>query len=363
VTRYEERLERDLHEIRSRFRAVSNLVEEQVRDAVQALLAHDDDLANQVILKDRIVNRGTRALDRLCYRFIVRHLPVAQHLRFVSSVLRVDVALERVGDYAVTICRYSRRCSAPPPGDIARDIELMAQQARQSLAESLKAFQEEDVEVARKALGLTLPVDSTHDKAFDDLVTAGEGSRIPVGDLFAHARAFYSLLRVSDQAQNIAEETLFAVVGDTKSPKVYRILFVDRANDCRGPLAEAYARKMFGECGAFTSGGWDPADSVRPEVTGFLQEHGLPTEDLRPKKVEDLMAEPRHYHVVIGLDDKSREMVGELPYKTVFLNWDLGPCPFGEGDPAAEERLEGMYRQIATRLADLMEILRGPDAA
>lgn len=363
MTHYEERLERDLEEIRSRVRAVSDLVEDQVRDAVQALLNHDAELANLVVLKDRVVNRETRGLDRLCYGFIVRHLPVGLHLRFVSSVLRLDVALERVGDYAVTICRHSLRCSAAPPENIARDIELIAQQARQSLAESLRAFHEEDVGVARKALGLTYPVDSTHDKAFDDLVRAGEDHQIPVRDLFGYTRAFYVLLRVSDQAENIAQETLFAVAGETKNPKVYRILFVDRANDCRSLVAEAYARKVFGECGAFTSGGWDPGDSVRPEAIPFLAEHGLPVHDLRPKSVQDVLAEPRHYHVVIGLDEKSREMIGELPYKTVFLNWDLGPCPFSQDDPSAMERLEGIYRQIATRLRDLMEILRGPDAA
>jgi phosphate transport system protein len=363
VTHYEERLERDLAEIRSRVRAVSDLVEEQVRDAVQALLNHDDELANMVVLKDRIVNRETRALDLLCYGFIVRHLPVAQHLRFVSSVLRLDVALERVGDYAVTICRHSIRCSEPPPETVARDIELMAQQARQSLAESLRAFHQEDVGVARKALGLTYPVDSTHDKAFDDLVRAGETKQVPVRDLFGYTRALYVLLRVSDQAENIAQETLFSVAGETKNPKVYRILFVDRANDCRSLMAEAYARKVFGDCGVFTSGGWDPAAAVRPELIPFLESHGLPREDLRPKRIQDLMGEPKHYHVIIGLDAESREMLGELPYKTVYLNWDLGPCPFGEGDPAAVERLETIYRQAAGRLLDLMEILRGRNGA
>jgi phosphate transport system protein len=363
VSHYEERLERDLQEIRSRFRAVSNLVEDQVRDAVQALLTHDHELASRVILQDRIVNRETRALDQRCHGFVVRHLPVAHHLRYVSAVLRLDVALERVGDYAVTVSRHSIRCSAPPPPGIARDIELIARQSRDSLSEALKSFHEEDVGIARRALGLTRPVDTTHDKAFEDLVMAGETRDQPVRDLFGYLRAIYVLLRVSDQAENIAQETLFAVEGETKNPKVYRILFVDRANDCRSQIAEAYARKVFPECGVFTSGGWDPADSVRPELLPFLEAHGLSVEALGPKAVPDLMAEPRHFHVVIGLDEQAKEMIGEIPYKSVFLNWDLGPCPFSENDPEATERLEGIYREIASRLRDLMAVLRGPDAA
>ncbi len=361
VSHYEERLERDLQDIRSRVKGVSDLVEDQVRDAVHALLTHDEELASRVILQDRIVNRETRALDQRCYGFVVRHLPVAHHLRYVSSVLRLDVALERVGDYAVTVCRHSLRCSAPPPASIARDMELIAQQSRGSLAEALQAFQEEDTEGARKALGLTRPVDSTHDKAFEDLVTAGETQDRPVRDLFAYLRALYVLLRVADQAENIAQETLFAVDGETKNPKIYRILFVDRANDCRSLMAEAFARKVFGECGVYTSGGWDPAESIRPEIVPFLREHGLALEGLEPKAAPDLMAEPKHFHVIIGLDEKSKEMIGEFPYKSVFLNWDLGPCPLSENDPQAMDRLAGIYREIASRLGDLMEILRGPN--
>jgi hypothetical protein len=55
-------------------------------------------------------------------------------------------------------------------------------------------------------------------------------------------------------------------------------------------------------------------------------------------------------------------MIGEIPYKSVFLNWDLGPCPLDEDDPEATDRLEEIYREIASRLRDLMAVLRGPDA-
>ena len=87
MSHYEERLERDLNEIRSRVRAISDLVEEQVRDGAQALLTNDGTLASEVILKDRIINRETRAVDHLCHGFVVRHLPVADHSKLELDFL------------------------------------------------------------------------------------------------------------------------------------------------------------------------------------------------------------------------------------------------------------------------------------
>lgn len=361
LSHYQERLDRDLQEIRQRVRSAACLVRKQVGDAVEALLSHDDPRANWVILKDRMVNRATRELDQLCHRFVVRHLPVGYHLRFVSAVLRVDVALERVGDYAVTVCRHAREHSGPPPKELARDFELISQQARAALDDALRSFEEQDPDLARKTLGLAYPVEATHDKAMEDLVGLGERYRVPLKDLFGYLKALYVLLRVAEQAENIAQETLFAVAGETRNPKIYRILFVDRHNDCVSLLAEAYARKTFADCGVFSSGGWEPAETVSPAALRFLEEHGLVAEGLRPKKIPDLAAVPRHFHVIVGLDPGTRSKIGEIPYKTVFLDWEPGPCPL-PGDPEASTRLEQIYRGITARMSELMEILRGSHA-
>jgi phosphate transport system protein len=361
MTHYQERLDADLQEIRADVKAVADLAQRQVGDAVKALLDYDQELATRVILQDRIINRRTRHLDRLCHGFVVRHLPVGHHLRYISAVLRLGVSLERIGDYAAMVSRHTLRSSAAPPGHVAKDIEVLAQQSRACLAEALNAFDRESADLARKTLGLTYNMDSTHDRASASLVELGERHNVPIRDLLFYFKALYVLLRVSDQAENIAQETLFAVSGETKNPKVYRILFVDRANDCVSQLAEAHARRSFPESGAFSSAGWEPARAIRPDVLAFFEEHGVPTEGLRPKRIPELMAEPRHFHVVIGLEQGARGQVGELPYKTVFLDWDMGPCPFGDG--TGGDRAEAVYRDFASRLKELMDILRGEDAA
>ena len=105
MTHYEERLEEDLAHLREGVVAVGEKVQHAMEHAVRALLQGDRELAYATVLGDLPINRDVRALDRQCHVFVARHLPSSGHLRFVSSVMRLNVALERIGDYAVAISR------------------------------------------------------------------------------------------------------------------------------------------------------------------------------------------------------------------------------------------------------------------
>ena len=127
---YEERLQRDLDWIQDLVGVVGNRLVQTIQDAATAVLTCDNQLAAQTIIGDYTINRQTRELDRLCHAFVARHLPSAGHLRYVSSVLRLNIALERIGDYGATISRTAVQLSEPPPSAVSRDIEMMAEQSR-----------------------------------------------------------------------------------------------------------------------------------------------------------------------------------------------------------------------------------------
>ena len=357
TSHYEERMEADLTEIRGKVRKASALIEDQVRKAVHALLTDDRDLANEVILGDRRVNRKIREIDHLCHAFIVRHAPSAGHLRFVSAVLRLDVALERIGDYAGTIGREVVQLSGPPPGTVARDIELISHQARRTLRQALTAFHEADVELAQATHGAADQTDSTLQKVFAELLDVGEKRELPLRDIFGLLRIINLLKRVAEQAENICEQTVFAITGDTGDAKVYRILFLDRRNDCGSLIAEAYARKAFPQSGIYTSSGWDPAPDVDPKLVQFLDASGIDMKGLKPSLLRPIQEEPRHFHVIVALDPEARAHIGTIPFRTVCLEWDVGDC----GD-FSEARLDQLLKTIAIHVQDLMTILRGSNA-
>ena len=185
MSHYERRLERDLTEIRESVSDIGRQVLDAFKDAVHCVMVHDKDRAGHLILSDLPINRSVRALDARCHAFVARHLPSAGPLRFVSSVLRMNVALERIGDYAVTIARELVQLSAPVPESVARDIDLMADQAREMLSQALKAFDEESADLARGTKAIAKNLDRTFDRIFRDLVSAGNRDERPLEDLFA----------------------------------------------------------------------------------------------------------------------------------------------------------------------------------
>jgi phosphate transport system protein len=363
MTHYEERLERDLAEIRKRIAEIAQTIEEALKDAIHAVLSEDRELANAVILGDLPINREIRSIDRRCHAFVARHLPSAGHLRFVSSALRLTVELERVGDYAVAISREQVQLSSPPSTTVARDIELLGEQVQRMLNQAMKAFNQGNADLARGTKAMADQVESTFERVFRDLLHEGEKGSRPIRDLFALLVIFNRISRVADQSKNICEETIFAATGETKPPKVYRVLFIDEKNNSLSQLAELYARRAFPESGKYASAGWSPAEGLDQRFLLFLEKHGFDTADLEPADLGKMRDEVDDFHVVVSLEGDGRPHLQEVPFHTVLLQWEVGPPPEGLDQERALGLLEEAYKRISVNVRELMETLRGEEAS
>ena len=357
MSHYEQRIEKDLADIRARIAAVGEAVCTAAEAACRALQALDRAQAAEVIVGDMQINRAVREIDRRCHLFVARHLPSAGILRFISSVLRLTIAIERIGDYAATISRQTVQISKALPSDVLRDVELMSEPSVDMLRRALGAFIEGNADVARGTMAMAKQVDSSYERVFADLLKAGETQSRPVGDIFAVLMAFNRIERISDQAKNICEETVFAVTGETKEPKVFRVLFVDGPNACWSPMAAAVAAKGYPQSGVYSSAGWDPAEALDEKLVAFLDRKGLAPSDRRPTAIPTTHDELDDYHLIVNLDSGLRDHLADLPFKTVLLDWDLIPA----GD-VTDEALEAVYKQLAAKIGDLMTRLRGEDA-
>ena len=358
MTHLEKRLENDLRDIRNRIADQARLAEEAVSKAVNALQTGNRQLAYDTVMHDHPINRNMRYIDRLCHKFIALHLPSAGHLRLLSSSIRVNIELERIGDYAVTIAREAAQLSAPPSGTVARELERLTGETMLILRQAIKSFNELNAETARSTVLLTGQLEHNLDAIYDELMSNNVQQQIK--DLLAIFVVFTQLKRVADQAKNLCEEAIFAVSGEQKPLKVYDVLFVDEQNNLYSKLAEAVARNNFPESGRYRSAGKAPAAQVDEKLWSFLEGRSLDVVETGTTALSDLThQEVSDQTIIISLQGPTEDYFPAVPFHTSALQWDVVPA----GGVESPEDMEALYRDLALRVRQLMELLRGEEGA
>ena len=354
---YEARLQRDLDQIHELVTALSERVEQALDHAVQVVFSGNEELAYRTILGDASINRMSRELDRLCHAFVALHLPSAGHLRRISSTLRVNLQLERVGDYAVTISREAIQLSARPEGMVSRELEMIANDARRMLHQSIQAFKDGNGEVARATMHLADNAEHTMDQVYEDLMSQSGGPNLK--ELVALFAIYNMLKRVWDQAKNICEETVFIVFGESKPAKTYKVLLVDEDNGCLSPMAEAIGRKYSSESVLYASGGRKAADEFDPAMVEFMDSRGIELAQAKPVTFDQRPERLSEYFVIVSLQGPLKSYFPAVPFHTSGLSWDVGSPPNGLGEAETRARFEELYREMTVQIRDLSDLLIG----
>ena len=350
MTHYKIRLENDLQTIRDLLSSVANQVNLSVQNAVNAIMVLDKDALYNVMLEDPEVNRKTRKLDSLCHSFIARHLPAAKPLRFVSSVLRLSIALERIGDYSVTLARVGVRLEQSPPELMRKDLQKVSNRSCKMVVQAIKAFVEEDAALAKETARMSRKVDKRHDKFFEKVSKEDNPVVLQVVRLLT---IMSKLERVSDQAKNMCEEALFVTTGETKAPKSPKILFVDEKNNLHSQLALLLAKKSFPDTGKYFSSGWAPENTISPQLEEALEMFGLELESFSTTEVQPFRQAMAEYNVIVVINGGPNPPLSTIPFHSILLQWN-----FDEN-----MAIEDLARILATKITELMTKLCGTEAS
>jgi phosphate transport system protein len=202
-----------LGKLRTSVLEMGGLVEDQIAQAIRALVDRNEQLARATMERDHTVNRLDVEIDDLSLKLLALHQPAARDLRLITTALKITTDLERVGDYASHIAERAVELAAELPVKPLIDVPRMADLARDMLRRSLDAFVREDTELALAVCSSDDAIDKLHDQIFRDLLT------FMVDDPKLISRAMRLLFvskyleRVGDHATNIAEMVIFMVKG------------------------------------------------------------------------------------------------------------------------------------------------------
>ena len=93
----------ELDYLRSRLLEMSALVEDSVYRSVLSLTDKDPQQAQKVLQNEAEINRMEIEIDDLATRLLALQQPMATDLRLLTSAIKINNDLERMGDLAVNI--------------------------------------------------------------------------------------------------------------------------------------------------------------------------------------------------------------------------------------------------------------------
>ncbi|MGB6065382.1 MAG: phosphate signaling complex protein PhoU [Desulfomonilaceae bacterium] len=208
------RLERDIDKLKTRVLSLSTLVEERFRLAVKSIECREAALARKVVEGDIEIDHLEVDLEEECLKVLALHQPVADHLRFIVAILKMNNDLERIGDLAVNIAERAERIAAAGDIHIPFDYFTMCQKTGEMLKKSLDALVNRDLHLAYEVCAQDDDVDfmkNVMQAQFAQEIREDQEHVKSMIDLFLVSR---HLERIADHATNIAEDVIYMISGE-----------------------------------------------------------------------------------------------------------------------------------------------------
>ena len=203
----------ELEELNRKLLEMGGLVESAIHRSVCSLVEQNKELAEQVIREEPKINKMEMEIDGMATRLLALRQPVARDLRFLTSALKINTDLERIGDLAQHIAERSLSLMHHPLVKPMTDIPKMAALVQSMLLKCLDAFVNGDDALARSVLLADDEVDRLRDAVYAELLETMQKDPgiVPAAvDMIFIAR---NLERIGDHATNIAEDVVFLVKG------------------------------------------------------------------------------------------------------------------------------------------------------
>ena len=205
----------ELEAVRAKVLQMGGLVEQQIVNALEALVSVNPKLAEEVMEVDHRVNALEVQVDEDCSHIIARRQPAAGDLRMIMMVVKTITDLERIGDEATKIARVAQkiyesdRMYKPRFNEITSMVALVREMLRTSLDAFARLDVTKTVEVARQ----DEQVDEQFRAAMRQLITFMLEDPRTISMSLEVLFVAKAIERIGDHAKNIAEYVVYMVKG------------------------------------------------------------------------------------------------------------------------------------------------------
>lgn len=205
---------KQLEQLNDQMITMGSMIENAIETAIAALVSQDTDRAEEAIAYDMEIDAQERKIEQLCYQLLLMQQPVAGDLRVVSATMKMITDMERIGDHAADISELTILMAGKPYIREISDIEQMAKHTTVMVTNSVDAYVNRDLDLARKVIQMDDEVDELFNSVKAEIIgeiRTGMDDGEQTTDLLMAAKYFE---RIGDHATNIAEWVIFSLTGE-----------------------------------------------------------------------------------------------------------------------------------------------------
>lgn len=177
---------------------------ELVKQAVDALLNGDLDLAHTVIEGDDDVDRMEQETHKRTVLTVMQEAPVATDLRFLISTLGVVSEIEKTADDAVKLSRRARKLKDQFPAEMKVALLELGEEARKMFNAAIRLYTQYSPELAEEIIKSDKDVDTRYSHARDRVIQLIQANPENTEHLVRTIESFHALEHVADHAVEIA---------------------------------------------------------------------------------------------------------------------------------------------------------------
>ena len=211
---------RQINKITKDVLSMSSLTQNTMRNAVNALVDIDCDLAQEVIDRDPEIDDYELSIEEKCMVLQAEYQPVAIDLRYLHSISNIIIHLERIGDLSVNIARVTKRLAKLKKPYLDKNIkELLIEMqnlVNSELSKASAAFKNRDLKLATKLGKIDDDVDDIQKVIIKKLYSSAPSSQENIKIITNILLTSRYLERIGDHAVSIGERVQYFLTGDYK---------------------------------------------------------------------------------------------------------------------------------------------------
>jgi phosphate transport system protein len=204
----------ELDQLEASLQEEGALVLRVLRGALNALAQRDVELADEVISFDDDVDRLYIQIQSEIESLLARQTPVATDLRLVLALLHVNLHLERMADYSVTIAKLTKLVADVEPDPmLLQSLQEMGERAEEMIRVALDSLANRDLASAESLVDLDELIDRSNRRFVERVVeiVAEPGLREWVLRMVLVSR---TIERIGDHAVDIGEQVAYLLTAE-----------------------------------------------------------------------------------------------------------------------------------------------------